>query len=178
MGKKVHQIWFKHKTGSIKRIPGVVNYEQLAPKLTQVVTSVNGVRKPMLQADMNHIVKLTLLDEEADVKLTEKEQKLPKAVQERILARRAEEVDKIIRANEMIRAGVRHYEVRGDVEVIDYDKEVDVASLDSREAIVAELSPIAIADFESRGIEIPERMKRVGKAVAENSGTMVREAVK
>ncbi len=164
MAKIIHQIHFKHTDGSLKKIPGVRNVADLAPKLVQEVeTKFDGngpVERPIMRVDKNHIVKLTLLNEEVDLKLTEREKKQSVEVQNLILARRAAEADAIIQANDALRDRLRSYEQRGGIEVINWDVAVNADSPEAQEGLVAELSPIAIADMESRGIPIPDRFKR------------------
>lgn len=161
---KVHAIKFKHIHGSLKMIPGVLNKEDLKPRMIQEVIKHGGKERPVFKLDETFEPKIILQDEEIDVKLTEKEKKLPEKVQELILARRAEEVDFRIRANEMLKAAVKSFEDRGAIKVLDWDYIIDSESPEAKGSVIRELSPIAMADMEDRGIPIPEHMKKTSMA--------------
>jgi hypothetical protein len=183
MGKTCKQIWFKHTNGALKRIPGIVNNLDLGPKMVQETETVHdwkGTRKrTVLRWDKDHIVKLTLLNEELEAKLTAKDKTYSEDVQNKIQARRAEQADAVIQANEALRDVIRNYERSGGIQVVEWDKVVDVDSLDAREAVISELSPIAIADFENRGIEIPAHLKRQAPtAKADTGGVVIKDSIK
>jgi hypothetical protein len=179
MSHIIKQVWFKHINGALKNIPGIANKSELSPRLEQVVDVVGGIERPIMRLDTTYIAKITLLDENVEVRLTPKEEKLPKGVQERILARRAEEADLRIRANEAIKQSIKSYEDRGGIKVLDWDKSVDADSPENKGSVIHELSEIALADFADRGIEVPEHLKRssVTGAVSEKSGIAIKQSL-
>ncbi len=155
---KIKQIWFKHITGSYKFIPGVRNSEDLAPKMVQKTVSLGGKETYVSVRDDDHIVKITLHDENPSMELSESEKRLNERVQDRILDRRSQETDFAIQANNVIRRALRSFEESGAVKVLDYNKEVDAKSDEAKGAIITSLSEIALADYADRGIEVPAHL--------------------
>lgn len=178
---KRHYVVFKHLTGSLKMIPGVHNREDLCPRLIQDVARVNGKERPYFKLDESFTPKILLQDEELDVKLTEKEKKHPQSVQNKILERRTEEADFRIRANDALRDSLRYFEAQGEIKVLDWDYVADDESAEVKGSVINELSPIALADFEDRGIPVPEHLKRAAATmpatVTEKSGVQVKQAL-
>lgn len=159
------QIWFKHLDGSQKFIPGVRSSDDLAPRMKNDVLRHNGRETPVYRRDNDHVVKITLHDENPDTELSESEKKLPERVQERILDRRSQETDFAIQANNSIRRTLRAYEESGAVKVLEWNKEVDPKSEEAKGSIITQLSEIALADFADRGIDVPAHLmpRTVGK---------------
>lgn len=179
MAKKTF-IRFRHVTGSLKNIPGVANKEDLQPRMEQIVTRIGDKERPVLRLVEDYVPKIMLLDEETDtVRLTETEKKLPAAVQERILARRAEEADLRIRANEMLKQSVKYYEDMGAIKVIDWKYEVDEDSPEAKGTNINQLSEIALADFADRGLEVPAHLKKVSMptATTDKSSVVVKQGL-
>lgn len=177
---KRHFIKFRHITGSLKNIPGVANKEDLQPKMEQVVERIGNKERPVLKLVKDFVPKIALLDEETDtVRLTESEEKLPQAVKDRILSRRAEEADLRIRANEMLKQSVKYYEDMGAIEVLDWDYVVDENSPEVKGSNINQLSEIALADFADRGLEVPAHLKKASMPVAatEKSGVVVKQGL-
>ncbi len=170
---------FRHKTGTLKNIPGVANKEDLCPRLIQVVERVAGKERPVLKLDETFVPKIGLLDEEVEIRLTEKEQKLPKGVRERIMGRRAEEADLRIRANEMLKSSIKFYEDQGEIEVLDWEYVIDDSSPEAKGANITELSDIALADFADRGLVIPDFLKKTSMPAAstDKSGTLTKQVL-
>lgn len=178
MAKK-HFITFKHLQGSKKNIPGVANKEDLQPRLIQEIQMIGGKERPILKLDESFVPKIALLDEEVDIRLTEKEEKLPKRVQEKILERRTEEADLRIRANEMLKEYLRSYEDRGAIKVLEWDYIVDEESPEVKGSNISQLSEIALADFADRGLEVPAHLKKasVAPVATEKSGVIVKQGL-
>jgi hypothetical protein len=175
----VHQLWFVHKNGAKKQIPGVLDTAQLAPRIYQdTQTMADGRTRYVMKTDMDHIVKLNLLNEDVEVKLTPREEAFPDGVKERILADRSKDVYAMIQANESLRNTLRYYEANNEVEVLEWDKVVDLKSQEAREGIITELSEIAMADMEARGIEIPAKFKKVKTAVQDTPNIEVKAGPK
>lgn len=177
---KRHFIKFKHLQGSKKNIPGVMNKEDLQPRMIQVVEMIGNKERPVLKLDESFIPKIALLDEEADtVRLTEVEEQLPERVRERILADRAEEVHVRIRANAMLKESLKSFESRGAIKVLDWDYVVDEDSPEAVGAITSGMSEIQLADFADRGLEIPSHFKKVSVApvATEKSGVIVKQGL-
>lgn len=176
-----HFVLFKHLTGSLKMIPGIHNREDLCPRLIQDVARVNGKERPYFKLDESFTPKILLQDEEIEIKLTEKEQKLPQSVQNKILERRTEEADFRIRANDALRDSLRFFEAQGEIKVLDWDYVADDESPEIKGSVINELSPIALADFEDRGIPVPEHLKRATAmapaSVTEKSGVQIKQAL-
>lgn len=161
-----HEVWFKHKTGSLKTITGISDHEVLAPSTRIDHSNPQG---PVYRTYWEEVKKVRLVPEASEVQLLPGEEKRPQQVKDRILDRRAAAADIAIQSNEIIRNDLRRYELSGDIEIVDWDHVVDDSDKADGNTAVAELSPIALLDFHDRGLTIPDHLQpsRVASAVAE-----------
>jgi hypothetical protein len=103
------------------------------------------------------VVKVTLASEEY-AGLAKAEEALPARVKEKIEDKRVEEWSTRVEANKSVRRALDFYESQGEIEVIgEFDKTDEEALKDG--SLIVNLSEIAMADYLSRGIEIPEHLK-------------------
>lgn len=173
-------ITFKHITGTQKFLPGVVNKEDLAPRLTQETEmTLAGQYRTVLKLDQNFVARVWLFDEDTEAKLTKTEEKYSQAVKDAIQAKRADQATLALQANEALRDAVRLLEAQGEIKVLDWNYEVDDSAPEVRGHNISELSEIAMADFADRGIEIPDHLKKTATraAVADKAGIVVKSGL-
>lgn len=155
-----HQIHFKHLHGTIKNIPGV-KHADLAPKMTMGKRFVDQLGKevPVLVQDPNHVVRISLLDEDPSFDLGPGAEKLPPAIRQRLEEDMADQFLARVRANKEVRAVLQDYVDRGAVEVL-FDGPVTAQEEKKLGAIQVDMSEIAINDHIERGIPIPDHVRR------------------
>lgn len=174
-------ITFKHLNGALKFIPGVANKEDLAPRLIQVTEmTIAGQERTVLKKDESFVAKVYLFDEDTEAQLTEGEKKYSQAVKDSLIARRAEATTLAIQANNEIRDRIRELEKSHDIKVLDWNYEVAEGSGEEKGLAFDQLSDIALADFEDRGITVPEglRKRTISGASAEKAGVVIKGALK
>lgn len=173
-------IAFKHLNGALKNIPGVTNKQDLCPQLIQEVEMTSaGLPRPVFRWNKDFIAKVILFDEETDARLTDTEKKYSESVQDALRVRRAEQATLAIEANNAIREAIRSFEVRGGIQVVDWDLEIDMDSPEARGSTFNQLSEIALSDFADRGIQVPDHLKKqlTTGAAAEPSGIVIKQSL-
>jgi hypothetical protein len=174
------QITFKHMTGSRKEIAGIADVDR-APRLVsrEQFSSEIGKNIAMFQRDESHVVKVILVNEEYEP-LEDTLNELPKAAKERIEQNRTDEFMARKSANNNIRMALRKLAEDNQIELLG-ESEITPEEVLKNAKSVVNLSAIAIADYEDRGIPVPPdlvpsknpEVERAAKAVLENKAKLV-----
>lgn len=153
------QVTFKHKTGSRKHIPGVAAADcEPRMKVVSEYAAQIGKHIDVFRPDTSHVVRVNLADvNPKSVRLTELEKEYPQVVQDRILQRRADELENLVRYNEEFLARLKVLEDKGEIGDVEI---VDAADVPGPVVATLDLAEIAWADMIDRGIPIPELVRR------------------
>lgn len=153
------KISFKHITGSSKYIPGLDDADT-SPRLIQKMrTHPEAGAKPFPEMELiaGHVVHIVLVNEDYQP-LSEDDEKLPNAVKLHLEKSHADDMLFRRDANRAVRAALQHYARTNEIELIG-ETELDAQEvLDTKYPIIS-LSEIAQADWETRGIKIPEALQ-------------------
>ena len=156
MNKKIS---FKHITGSMKFIPGIDDMD-LAPRVaSKYVTNPESGSKPfpILELIPGHVVNIVLVSEEY-LPLSDADEALPPSVKSSIENEHAADMLRRRAANQSVRSALEHYARSNDIEIIG-ESDMDAEEVLNTTYPIVSLSAIALLDWETRGIPVPEALQ-------------------